>query len=218
MRRITAVAGMLVTAAAAQGQLITFGFTDLAGTFSSASGQFDAIVDAGFMTSGDVSLGPGLGTAEYHPGFGLPADVSFSMMISGVTATTANASGYFEIVDGDGDTIGGGPGLSILTGIWTDRGNGFTYFDGTASRVLINDNGVQDGTFDGPSAGAFSLNGLTGAYWYGAVSFLMPTPANFFNGDFSRNVTLVDGILAVPSPAGLSVLAGIGLVATRRRR
>jgi len=217
MRRILAVAGMLVVAGAAQGQLITFGFTDLAGAFNSGSGQFDAVVDGG-LSSGDVSFGPGLGTAEYHPGFGLPADVSFTMTISNLTATTAGGSGYFEIVDADGDTIGGGAGLSILTGTWTDRGNGYTYFDGTLSRVRINDNGAQDGMFDGPSAGGFSIAGLTSDYWYGAVSFLMPTPANFFNADFSDNVTLVDGILAVPAPAGLPVLAGVGLVATRRRR
>jgi len=156
MRWMCSVVALSAAVSAAHADtVITFGFTDMAGTYTSASGQFDVLVDLAFGTSGDVSLGPGLGTAEYHPGFGAPADTSFSMSISNLTATTGDGVGSFLITDADGDTIGG-----VLDGVWTDRGNGFSYFDGTLTGVMVSDNGVADGSFDGPGGVALGLAGV----------------------------------------------------------
>ena len=208
-----------VAGGAANAQFVTFGFTDLDGSYNQISQQFDATaVDfAPLFSGGDVSLvGLGGGTADYDAGFiGLAtsADASFSMIVSPINATTANGSGSFTIVDADGDEYTGG-----INGTWTDRGNGFAFFDGDIIRALFTDNGQQDNMFDGPSGGGFSLDGLTGTRWYGAISFLMPIPASgFFGGDFDENVTLVDGIVLVPAPASLGLLA-VGGLALRRRR
>jgi len=214
MRKIFAIVGALVAAGTAQAQLITFGFTDMAGAFDASGSSMSIDVSAVFGTSGDVTLRPAMGTALFDTGFGLPADISFDLSIGNVTATTADAtSGQFSIIDADGDAIQGG-----LTGMWTDQGTGFSFFDGTLSMVQIQDLGGADGQFDGPSGGSFDISSYTGQAWSGGVSFLMPTPAGFFTSDFDDNVTLVDGVIEVPAPAGAAVLAGLGLAGVRRRR
>ncbi|MEZ6319334.1 MAG: hypothetical protein R3B49_11390, partial [Phycisphaerales bacterium] len=56
-------------------------------------------------------------------------------------------------------------------------------------------------------------------FFTGAVSllFLQPLSTNFFDDDFKVSNTQADGVI-LPSPAGATVLAGLGLIATRRRR
>jgi len=207
-----------IMAGGAHAQFVTFGFTDLDGSYDATAEKFVArAVDfAPLHSGGDVSLldSPG-GTADYDAGFlglGTMADAVFTLNITPDTATTALGSGIALITDADGDYIRG-----AIRGTWTDRGNGFAFFDGDLIRTVIVDAGDQDGLFNGPSGGSFSLAGLTHTSWYGAISFLMPITNGFFTDDFAQNVTLVDGILEVPSPAGVTLLA-LGGMAIRRRR
>ena len=207
---------MGVAAGGAHAQFVTFGFTDLEGSFNRRGFSAVSVDAAPLHSAGDVSLvGLTGGTADYDAGFlglGTSADAVFSMSISSNDGTTAFGGGWATITDADGDEIRGG-----IRGTWTDGGNGFAFFDGSLIRTRVYDNGVQDGLFNGPSGGSFPLAGLTDQHWYGAISFLMPITNGFFEGDFDQNVTLVDGILAVPAPAGIALLA-VGGVAMRRRR
>ena len=210
------ITAICLTAAAAQAQLVTFEFTDLDGTYNFGTSEVtaDAVNAAPLFSGGDVSLLGG-GDADYDAGFlglGTSADFGFSMTLSNIGAATADATGMFDIIDADGDTITG-----TFDGIWEDLGNGFSAFDGTITLANFADNGAADNQFDGPSGGAFSLAGLTGADWTGGISFLMPNVAGFFADSFASNVTLTDGIIDVPAPASLALL-GLGGIAIRRRR
>jgi len=213
---ITAAA-LAVSVGNAHAQFVTFGFTDLDGSYDTTTQEYVArAVDFSPLHSGgDVSLleSPG-GTAEYDAGFlglGTSADAVFEMTISPRSATTALGSGTAWITDANGDRI-----ILVFRGTWTDPGNGYAFFDGYLIRPFI-DSGDQDGEFNGPSGGSFSLAGLNDDNKSGAISFLMPITNGFFTDDFAQNVTLVDGIIEVPSPAGVTLLA-LGGMAIRRRR
>jgi len=209
---------MGVAAGGAHAQFVTFGFTDLEGSFNRRGFSAVSVDAAPLHSAGDVSLvGLTGGTADYDAGFeslGTNAEAFFGMSVFNITATTADATGGFQIWDADLDSID-----ASFTGVWTNRGNGFAYFDGTVTHAWFE--GAGNGSFDGPSGGSFSLDGLVGTHWTGgAISFLMPIPDGFFTTYFDGNVTLVDGIIAVPAPAGVALLALGRLVgvATRHRR
>lgn len=213
----TAVAALALAGGAAQAEVVlTFGFTEASGAYS-MGGLFTAgaVDDGALSTSGDVTrvMAPA-GTAEFNAGFagGSAADFTLSLSVTDKTATTAMGTGEFTITDADGDTITG-----TISGDWASGGGDIVFFDGFLTDVMLNDLGDPDGTFDGPTSGAFGMD-IAGQPLEGAlVSLFIATGSGFFDADFRAVSTQVDGVV-VPAPAGALALAGFGMMTIRRRR
>ncbi|MEO1008193.1 MAG: PEP-CTERM sorting domain-containing protein [Planctomycetota bacterium] len=206
---------LAASAGAAQAQVIlTFGFTDVNGSFSTADMTFSG--DSVGLTSGDVTrVAAPAATALYEPGFvGGTADFSLDIDVMLSSATTADGNGSFTITDADGDTITGD-----IDGEFTTPGFGVVFFNGLLSNVSVNDLGAVDGQFDGPSGGAFASDLPGEAPYDGALVqlFIGDTPG-FFDTDFTGISTQVDGII-VPAPASVALigLGAAGLLGRRRR-
>lgn len=203
----------LVPAAAAQDNLVTFGFTDLRSEFDGID-TFRAVSSnsGGFSTSGDVSrlAAPG-GTADYGLGVD-PSLVLFEISVENLTGTTADGSGNFQITDADGDFLRG-----QISGTWSTVGAGAIFFTGQLTGVEFVDNGTLDAMFDGPNGGAFSTAFDTSGPYTGATVGLMLTQSGFFTSGFSDVSSQFSGVV-VPAPAGGAVLALAALGARRRRR
>lgn len=205
----TLAAGACVAAPAlAVDASVTFGFTDLNGSFDFGTGVFDLNNDAD--TSGDVSRleAPG-GVADYNIGFAAPAAAAFSVNVFNKVGSVAQGTGSFTITDADGDTLTGD-----IDGTWIQGLLGIN-FNGDLSNVVFTS---DDGTFDGPSGGSFStlLSG-TPPYIGAVVQLFVPPGGNFFDSDFDVESVQVLGEI-VPAPASLSLLGLAGLAAGRRRR
>lgn len=214
---------LAVTSAASADVIFSFGFTDLDGDFNAGTSMFRAKSIDNFRasTGGDVSrqaLPPG--TAEFDTGFeggDGPENYSMHMRLSNITSTSADVllgDSSFEIVDADGDTITGD-----IVGRWEAGNNGFMFFNGDLVNVVLTDNGQQDGTFDGPSGGDFSMNfgGSNGPFEGAIVTLGMNGDGNFFLDDFQNFATQI-GADVIPAPAGLALLGVGGIFASRRRR
>lgn len=208
----TVFAGLATMASAET--ILSFGFTDLSGSFDSGTSVFSAVaVDgANHSTSGDVTrlVGSG-GTANFDIGFvtnSANADVSLSMNITPIDASSATGAGSIVITDDDGDTIS-----AILNGSFVTPGNGITFFTGYLSDVFIT--GTQ---FDGPDGGSFGTD-LPGAQpYHGAfIQLFINSQSDFFTSDYQDQSVQVSGII-VPTPGTLALLAASGLCAIRRRR
>lgn len=212
------MASGLVAATASAEVVLTYGFTDLAGSYDAGSGAFRAIATdtPSFATSGDVTRigGPTL-TAEYAFGFTTRssfADAVFDINVTMNNGMTAVGSGTFSITDDDGDTITGS-----IEGLWINGGSGYVYFNGSMSNVTFSDNGTSDDSFDGPDGGGFNFSGLPTTATEGAIVGLFIRSANFFNTSFDAVPVQIDGQI-VPTPGALA-LAGLGgLTLARRRR
>lgn len=199
---------LLLTCAAPAAPILTFGFTDLAGSYSSATNVFEILPTAD--TDGDVTrVLPAVQTAMYdtgfHPG---PATLQILMDVFNVQATTAESTGTFMIQD-----VGGGVISGNLSGNWVSGGL-FAAFVGLLSNVVMQPLG--DGLFEGPSGGAFSMD--FSAYgagpFEGAVTELM-TGNWFQSGDFVSQNVLVHAAI-VPEPAVMALLLAGGLILRRR--
>ena len=148
------------TAMAAPAPIATFSFDHMDADYDGA-GNFT--LNTALDTIGDATRAvPVVGTAIYDNdatnGFanswytlGTMADVTMSMTVSNITATSADAIGSFVVTDADGDTITGD-----FTGVWSNVA-GFAFFGGPATNVFYNDNFALDGKFNGPSGGMFDL-------------------------------------------------------------
>lgn len=208
---------LLLTAGAANADIIaSFGFTDLIGDYDSSTATFKAVGRS--ISSGDFSRVDGNdGTAFFNDGSltggGLPS-FHLEMTVENIDAgaKTADGSGWVRIIDVDGDVFFGN-----FTGQWLGTDLGFTFASTTGLDFNFDDT-AGNGTFDGSSAGSFTNFG-NDEFFTGAVSllFLQPLSTNFFDDDFKVSNTQADGVI-LPSPAGATVLAGLGLIATRRRR
>ncbi|HYE02772.1 MAG TPA: hypothetical protein VD963_06020 [Phycisphaerales bacterium] len=215
-----AVAG--AASAARADVLVTFGYTDLAGSFNSGTSVFSAtaIDMAGVLRSdGNVSRlpdgAPG-GTALFDPGFVSlpgPADFMLSVNVTGIGPNTATGTGAFMILDANGDMI-----MGDISGTFVRGNNGATFFNADLSNVMIM--GMSgDGLFNGTDGGAFSLNFGAISMFEGSLVQLMTRPAGvgFFTQSFSNISTEVSGQL-IPAPGAAAVLLGSGVLASRRRR
>ncbi|GIW74427.1 MAG: hypothetical protein KatS3mg103_0949 [Phycisphaerales bacterium] len=211
---LVALAGLGASAAVANAQaILTFGFTDVNGSFAVSDGSFTGVADA--ATSGDVTrlASPG-GTAVFAPGFvGTgAADFSFDIDVMITGAGTASGTGTFTIVDVHGERLTGD-----IDGNFTQLAPGVIAFNGLLANVRFNDVS-GDGTFDGPSAGSFGTDLPGSAPFSGAlVQLFIDGAGGFFDADFTGVSTQVSGAV-VPAPASLALLGMGGLLAARRRR
>ncbi|MCL4222415.1 MAG: hypothetical protein KJZ65_13710 [Phycisphaerales bacterium] len=214
--QVTAVGGAIAGLAAVTtaAPILSFGFTDLAGSFSTGSGVFQANASdtAALSTSGDVTrlAGP-IGTANFDTGFltaSAFADVNITMNVSIIDAQNASGVGSFTLTDDDGDTITG-----TINGTFHTPGYGITFFTGLLSNVMLSGT-----TFDGPDGGSFDMDLPGNAPYPGAfVALYILNGTSFFNRDFREVSVQVNGEI-LPSAGSMSLLALGGLVASRRQR
>jgi hypothetical protein len=210
---VLGVAGSALSTASA-GAILTFGFTDLSGSFDTGSSVMRAVaVDTeDFATSGDVTrlADPGA-TANFDTGFvtrSANADVDLMMTLSSITAVTADASGSIVITDDDGDTI-----TATLNGMFSTPGAGITFFTGFLSDVVLT--GEE---FNGPDGGAFATDLPGQAPYEGAVvQLFINSGGGFFDANFDNESIQLDGII-VPTPGSMALMGLAGLVGARRRR
>lgn len=193
---------------------LSFGFTDLSGNYTAGDSTFRAAGRA--ISSGDVTR-IGDGTALFNEGNltgnGTPS-FFLEMTVNNIdgVAKTADGSGVVRIRDIDGDEFRG-----TFSGVWLGTDFGFTFASSTGIDFEF-DSSAGDGVFEGSTSGSFA-NFADGEFFSGAVSllFLQSAANNFFANDFRVTNTEADGII-LPAPAGTLALAGLGLVASRRRR
>ncbi len=134
--------------------------------------------------------------------------------VSNITALTADGAGTFNITDADGDTIDGN-----ISGQWVSGGGGIIFFNALLDGVTLTDNGTQDGTFDGPSAGSFDIDLPGDGPYPGAWIQLMirNDGGTFFESDFGDASVQVDGEI-LPTPGSLAILGLGGLTMARAGR
>lgn len=211
-----------IGASASAEVLLSYGFTDLSGSFTrgavAGEGAFRAeAVDAGTIrTSGDVTrlVGPG-GTANFDVGFqsrSAFANAVFDINVTNNNGNTADGQGEFVITDADGDTLSGG-----IMGTWVRTGNNI-YFNGLLLGVVFSDEGQQDGTFDGVDGGSFGMD-LPGTPPYdGAYIQLFILPGNNFFQRTFRSVSVQANGEIIPAPAAMALLGVAGVFSGCRRR
>lgn len=214
------IAALAMTAGAASADVIlTWGFTDLNGSFDQSAGSFVAQADnsASLSTTGDVTrLASLAGTAEYDAGFfnpQSPANVSMSLSVTNIAGLTADGAGSFSITDADGDILFG----DIIDGQWISPGFGIVFFNAQLVNVAF-DQVSQDGLFNGPSGGSFDMDLPGEAPYEGAfIQLFIETGGGFFDANFDNVSVQANGEI-VPTPGSLAMLGLGGLTALRRRR
>lgn len=210
-------AGLLAVSANAD-VVATYGFTDLEGSYDSATGTFRALATetATYASSGDVTrIGAPTLTAEYAFGFtsrSAFAGAVFEISVTMNNGLTAVGAGSFTITDDDGDTLTGS-----ISGMWINGGSGFVYFNGSMSGVSFNDNGAADGMFNGPDGGGFGIPVTTANDDDGAIVGLFIKSGSFFGSSFRDRPTQIDGQI-LPTPGSLALVGLGGLALSRRRR
>jgi hypothetical protein len=227
-KSITAIAGLaLMSGSAMAFDVMSFGFTDLAGDFDTGAmpahaldmgDVFDgvfigmAVSGGGFDTGGDFSrlVGPE-GTAEFDSGFeaGGFGDVTITITTANFDGMTAKGVGDVEIIDADGDTF-----TATFEGTWFATGP-FMFFNAVIDAASFSTE-LGDGNFDGPSGGEFEYSDFP--ILDGAFSLLL-RPDNGgmgFDSSFGPRSTQADAVL-VPAP-GVLALAGMGMFAAAGRR
>lgn len=216
---LVAAAAMATLTGTAQADttILSFTFSDLNGQYSSNSGHFNAlgVNVAPLQSQGDVSRVnlPSPGSASYGAPGSAAGRVNVDVLVSGVLGSTANGNGSIVITDVDGDTLHADVNGQFIT-------NGLAvFFNGTLSNIGWTDNGILDGTFDGPTGGSIplSFSPAPPPYLGAIVQLYIGDTGNFFVHDFAGISTQVSGVV-VPAPASLALLGLSGLVAGRRRR
>jgi hypothetical protein len=215
MRKTIAILALAGAASAAQANaILSFGFTDLSGSFNSGTSVFTATGVAGgaFQTAGSVNrLQAPIGNAQYDPGSAAGL-VSLSLAVSGVGPVNATGVGSITIMDADGDSF-----TSNITGTFTLNG-GAVFFNGLMPNPALVAGANTNNMFDGPSGGSFPLTFAPAPGPYtGAVVTLYFDPGTFFSQTFGNIPTNLNGSV-IPAPGALALLGVGGLVAVRRRR
>jgi hypothetical protein len=210
--------GVLAMAGAASGSVIvTFGYTDLNGSFDGTTFSAVAADSGTLQSSGDVTrlAAPG-GTAQFEPGFvslGDLSDFAVAINLTNLVCNTADGAGTFTATDVDGDTVSGS-----IDGTWITPGFGIVFFNGLLDSVVFT-NTSGDGTFDSPDGG-FNMGDLLGSYDGAIVQLFTNVGGGFFNANFSEVSTQVSGDL-IPSPGAAALFglgAAFGLIRPRRER
>ncbi len=213
---IAAAAGLAVGTSANADVLLSFGYTDLSGSFDGSAFHAVAVDNAAFSTSGDVTrLDSVGGTAAFAAGLAFgptAASVEITIDVTSLGGQLASGAGGFVLTDIDGDTIQGD-----ISGTWTSAGiGGIAFFAGMLNNVTLTSN--VNGTFDGTSGGAVDME-LPGAGPYeGAfVQLFINSGGGFFDAPFDGISVQVNGEV-IPTPGSLAILSLAGLAAVRRRR
>jgi hypothetical protein len=220
MKSLCAMAALVCAgatgAAFADQTILSFGFTDLNGQFSTVDSHFKAlgVNIAPLASQGDVSRLnlPSPGSATYLPGQAA-GRVTVDLLVTGILANTANGAGFVEIFDVDGDTL-----RADINGQFLSNGLA-VFFNGSLTNVAWTDNGPLDGTFNGPGGGSIplSFSPAPPPYLGAIVQLYIGDVNNFFVNNFSGISTQVSGVV-VPAPSALALLGLGGLIAGRRRR
>ena len=216
---LAAVAGfaLVTSAASAQQAILSFGFTELAGSYNSTTQTFMALgVDQGvgqpLRTTGDVTRlqQPNSGTASYDPGFAAGL-VNVNLSVSAILANTANGNGTIRMTDSNGDFLQANVAGGFI------RNGSAVFFNGTLTGAAFT-SVSGDNLFNGPSGGSFPLTfaPATGPFDGYVIQLYVGSPGNFFTGSFSGVSTQVSGEI-IPAPASFALL-GLGLAAIGRRR
>jgi hypothetical protein len=219
-RSLTAVALAVAAGGVATANadvVLTLTYHDLNGSYTQSSpgvGAFTAIA-AGSEAAGEVSrVDTNPGNASFEVGFEVdpnPADFQLSLSVNTIAPGVATGSGSMILTDANGDTI-----AANLSGAWIyDSVNGFIFFNGAVSNVVVTDNGTLDDRFDGTQFGNFQLSGMD--LTDGALTQIVFGAGSFFTTDFVNAATGVTAQI-VPAPGTLALLGLGGLVAGRRRR
>lgn len=212
-----AIVGLVASAASAQQSILTFGFDDLNGGYSTASTHFTAVgVDDGvggpLRTIGNVSrlIAP-VATAQYDVGTGV-GRVGIDLAVSGIGPATANGNGGISITDNNGDTL-----TADISGLFISAGPA-VFFNGTLSNVAFHNNS-GDGSFNGPSGGSFPLTfvPIPPPYTGAIVQLYIGDAGAFFTQSFTGLATNISGAV-IPAPGAMALLGLGGLIAGRRRR
>ncbi|MGP1273763.1 MAG: PEP-CTERM sorting domain-containing protein [Phycisphaerales bacterium] len=212
----TMILTVAAAGAAASGQVISFGYTDLNASYDATAGLFTAVADTSgnFSTAGDVSRIDSLsGTADFNNDFATDsgsAAAVFQISVVDLGGGLLVGSGSFTFTDDDGDTLSGDFG----NGIWRQFGS-FVTFDGEITTATFTDNGQTDGEFNGTTVGtSFTFTDLQNLTGFSSVLFRR---SSGFTTDFANVSAQADGLL-IPAPATVA-LAGLGgLIAAGRRR
>ncbi len=187
--------------------------------------DFNAVVSANDPDGGQILFTRDVdpkGTISLFPEY-LTDQSNFTvddMVISDITASTANGVGTFTLTDRGGDTITGD-----VTGVWTKTGTG-PQFSGTLSNVLWNS---ADNDFDGYKqvglsyvADSVSMDFSTPQPWNGSMVELTADSAPWFGlGGWSQVIPHAGSIDAhvVPVPAAVLLgLLGLGAAGLKLRR
>lgn len=219
-RSLTAVALAVAAGGVATANadvVLTLTYHDLNGSYTQSSpgvGSFTAVA-AGSEAAGEVSrVDTNPGNASFEVGFEAgsnPANFQLSLSVNTIAPGVATGSGSMMITDADGDTI-----AANLSGAWIyDSVNGFIFFNGAVSNVVVTDNGAADDLFNGTQFGNFQLSGMN--LTEGALTQIVFGAGSFFTTDFANAATGVTAQI-VPAPGALALLGLGGLVAGRRRR
>jgi hypothetical protein len=217
---LAAIAGGIATANA--DVVLALTYHNLDGMYTEATpgnGQFTAIaVDqgpAGLQSAGQVSrLDYAAGDAQFETGFvshgslaSFRLDISVSVLFPNQLAI---GSGSLRSVDRNGDSI-----TADIDGSWIyDTVEGFIYFNGALSNVVVN-NPSGDNSFDGSAFGGWTIAGNNATE--GALTQIVFGAGSFFNGNFNNAATGVTAQI-IPAPASLALIGLGGLAAGRRRR
>jgi hypothetical protein len=197
--------------------ILSFSFSDLSGSYSTASGHFGALgVNVSPLQSqGDVSRLnlPSSGSASYGTPGSAAGLINVDLTVSAIVPnSSAVGTGSISIFDADGDSF-----HADVNGQFSLNGLG-VFFNGTLSNIGWTDVGVQDGLLNGPSGGSIPLTFSPAPPPYtGAVVVLQIFQGNFFTNDFSGFSTQTNGVVT-PAPASVALLGLGGLFAARRRR
>lgn len=213
---VAAAGSLALTAASASaGVTLTFGFTELSGSYSATdanNGVFTAaaVNNSQLQSEGDVTrlLAPGDGTATYDHGFFGSAFGGLANVVMTINRSGTTGTGSYTVTDVDGDTLSGS-----ISGDWIFLG-GATFFNGVISGSFSNA-GID--FFEGPSVPSTSFTPLVGNMDGGLTILFTNNNADFFGSSFARVSTLTSANF-VPTPGSVALLGIGGLVAGRRRR
>jgi hypothetical protein len=206
------VAGFAASALA-DDTILSFGFTDLSGSFDLGSRNFLAVgVDTPTLkTAGHVNrhLNP-VGVAAYNPGTAANL-VEVALDIGIPSAGMATGMGSIVIWDADGDRFQADIAgmFSLVTSV--------VFFNGILSNIEFVPGQSTNGMFDGPSGGSFPLTFAPAQQPLTGAIVQLHFDAAFFNQSFQDKPTQVHGGV-IPTPGSLAILGFAGIFAARRRR
>jgi hypothetical protein len=195
--------------------ILSFGFTDMSGSFNSATGVYSAVgMNSGsFVTVGNVNrhIDP-IATAIYGAGTA-GGRVGITLNVSNIVGNNAHGMGSLFIEDADGDRF-----VANVHGDFSLTAPAI-FFNAILSDIAFVPGANTNSTFNGPSGGSFPLTFAPAtAPFQGATMLLFfDTPGSFFAQNFEARPTQLNGAV-IPAPGAAALLGLGGLLAARRRR